>query len=382
MTNYIAWVDVETTGLLPKPFGGDAYLLELAAVVTDSQLQELDRFAGVIRYSENEAAALRDGANEFVRAMHDRTGLWDKLPAGTPLEELDSKFAEFLERFEGETKPRLGGNSIRLDLNFVEAFMPQSYSKLHYRSVDMSALQWTSTEWYGTPEFEKSKAHTAYDDIRESIAQAEYLKNIGHGFTNPLVSVDPVTFVRAEDGSLTVQLTERKSEPYVGKLALPGVLMSESETVGGAVERALLTKLGLPAHESTGTVFRVFDQPERDERARAISLATIEFVEDEGAGVAVSPLELPSLPFDHGAIVKAACGHVLTQVFHSPELMRSLMGTTFSTGELSNALMSLGLTEDNGNLARKLSNIDWIEDAGQAPTKGRGRPARLWRVRG
>src|SRR5699024_2696342 len=185
------------------------------------------RFAGVIRYSESEAAALRDGANEFVRAMHDRTGLWDKLPAGTPLEELDSKFAEFLERFEGETKPRLGGNSIRLDLNFVEAFMPQSYSKLHYRSVDMSALQWTSTEWYGTPEFEKSKAHTAYDDIRESIAQAEYLKNIGHGFTNPLVSVDPVTFVRAEDGSLTVQLAERKSEPYVGELALPGVLMGE-----------------------------------------------------------------------------------------------------------------------------------------------------------
>lgn len=381
MTNFIAWVDVETTGLLPKPFGGDAYLLELAAVITDAQLQEVDRFAGVVRYSEHEAEALREGANEFVRAMHDRTGLWSKLPEGQPLESLDSDFAAFLERFHGETKPRVGGNSVRLDLNFLEAFMPQAYSKLHYRSVDMSALQWTSTEWYGTPEFEKSKAHTAYDDIRESIAQAHYLKNIGHGFTNPLVSVDPVAFVRAEDGSLSLRLVERTCEPHVGELALPGVLMSESETVSDAVERALHTKLELPNHESSGAVFRVFDQPKRDERARAISLATIEFVDDGGTGELVSPLEIPELPFDHAAIVNAACEHVLSQVLHTPELMRALMGDTFSTGELNNALTSLGLDDPHGNLARTLLNLRWIEAAGRAPTKGRGRPARLWRVR-
>ena len=74
----IVWVDCEMTGL---ELGSDA-LVEVACVVTDAELHELD--AGVtvvIRPPDAPFAAMPD----IVREMHTASGLIEEIPNGTTL---------------------------------------------------------------------------------------------------------------------------------------------------------------------------------------------------------------------------------------------------------------------------------------------------------
>ena len=176
MTEYILWADVETTGL---DYHRDN-LLEIAAVVTNkSATEEYGTFESVIYYSEFEAKIIRTRAVDFVRNMHDNTGLWDRLPEGENISSVDLGLYDFIFSLSPEPrKTRLAGNSVRLDLNFMEENLPVTYSHLHYRSIDVSALAYTLSDCWGVVDgyFRKEKKHTAIDDIRESIAEYRWLK--------------------------------------------------------------------------------------------------------------------------------------------------------------------------------------------------------------
>ena len=75
----IVWVDCEMTGL---DLGSDA-LVEVAAVVTDAELNELDEGVTVVIRSPDAAfAAMPD----VVREMHTASGLIEEIPLGTTLE--------------------------------------------------------------------------------------------------------------------------------------------------------------------------------------------------------------------------------------------------------------------------------------------------------
>lgn len=174
----ILWTDTETTGL--TPWEGHK-LLQVAAVITDTDLNVVsDEFERVVFYDQDEAARLRDAvAGDFVREMHSKTGLWDRLPDGTPIGQVDDELFAFVSEFAPQPKQaRLAGNSIRLDLNFSEFGLPRTYAHLHYRSIDVSALAYVTETWGLTPgHFEKKKSHDALDDIRESIAELRWIKD-------------------------------------------------------------------------------------------------------------------------------------------------------------------------------------------------------------
>lgn len=176
MTELLVWTDVETTGLDHN----NDYLLEVASVVTNlDATEEYGEFHRVVYYDYDEAAWLRDNANEFVREMHDKTGLWDRLPVGQVKEFVDLDFLDFIRKFAPEPRQaRLAGNSVRLDLDFIEVNLPSTYRHLHYRSVDVSALAYTMVDCWGIvpSHMEKRKTHSAIDDIRESIEEFKYLK--------------------------------------------------------------------------------------------------------------------------------------------------------------------------------------------------------------
>lgn len=172
----IAWVDVETTGLRPD----SASLLEVAIVMTDWDLNVLDSgYSAPVEYSVQTVKGLRDSANDFVKEMHDKTNLWERMSGAEAvhIDTLDSNLYHYVRNFAPEPKQaRLGGNSVRLDLNFVEEYLPQFYNHLHYRFFDVSGLQAAATQWYGVPTFEKKGLHSAFDDIMESIEQARFIK--------------------------------------------------------------------------------------------------------------------------------------------------------------------------------------------------------------
>lgn len=172
---YLLWVDVETTGL-----GAHAeYLLEVAAVITNLDATvEYGEFHRVIKYPREVVNAIRSVTDDFVVNMHDQTGLWDRLPDGQNIVEVDRDFLEFIKTTVPEPrKARLAGNSVRLDLNFLEEKLPHTYAHLHYRSVDVSALAYVMADCWGVVPgyFEKKKTHAALEDIRESIAEYKWL---------------------------------------------------------------------------------------------------------------------------------------------------------------------------------------------------------------
>lgn len=174
--DYLAWVDVETTGLNSN----ESHLLEVALIVTDWDLNVLDEgYSRPVAYSAGTAEGLRDSSNEFVRKMHDKTGLWERLegPDAMPLERIDSDMEIYLRMFAPEPRQaRLAGNSVFLDLEFTRAFLPKFYKHLHYRFFDVTGLQEAAHRWLDVPHFEKRLEHSALSDIRESIEQARFIK--------------------------------------------------------------------------------------------------------------------------------------------------------------------------------------------------------------
>jgi oligoribonuclease len=180
----IAWIDVETTGKTPRD---GSRLLQVACIITDGDLNELNEgFEMKIHFSEEEVAELFKSSDPFVQEMHKKTGLWDAISTdGRPLDEVNEKLLEELKRYIGDpVTAKIGGNSITLDRNFLEAELPEVFNFLHYRSYDMSSV----AEHYklnatDIPEYDKKYGHEALEDIRESIAEARYYSNILRGFT-------------------------------------------------------------------------------------------------------------------------------------------------------------------------------------------------------
>lgn len=174
----IVWGDVETDGLVAHKQA----LLEVAFLVTDLDLNLLDEtgYESTILYTPEESAAMRAGAEPFVQDMHDTSGLWAKVtdPAqAKPKAQVDAEALAYIQSFvPGKRTARLGGNSVRLDLNFLEEHLPGTYGHLHYRMADVSSLCGFAQWWGGVPLFEKVRAHTAMADIRESIAELRYLR--------------------------------------------------------------------------------------------------------------------------------------------------------------------------------------------------------------
>ena len=80
MSDRLVWIDCEMTGL---DLGADA-LIEVAALVTDFELNVLGEGVDVIVKPPQEAL---DQMVEFVRSMHEKSGLLEELSGGTTLDE-------------------------------------------------------------------------------------------------------------------------------------------------------------------------------------------------------------------------------------------------------------------------------------------------------
>lgn len=169
----ITWIDTETGGLDEST----DKLFEVAALVTDRNLNILDPegFKMVVHFPAEEVTSLRAAAHPVVQEMHDQTGLWDRLPTGTPLTEVDAKLHEYISQFSEPRTSWLGGNSITLDRNFLRANLPKSFGHLSYRSWDVTTLAGVAQAWYGVS-YEKKRLHSAFSDIMESIEELRFYR--------------------------------------------------------------------------------------------------------------------------------------------------------------------------------------------------------------
>jgi len=169
----IVWVDCEMTGL---DLGSDA-LVEVACVVTDAELNELD--AGVtvvIRPPDAPFAAMPD----VVREMHTASRLIEEIPNGTTLEAAEQIVLDYVRTHVPEPrKTPLAGSSVYVDRGFLARDMPELDAYLHYRLIDVSSVKELVRRWYPRVYFAsppKRGNHRALADARESIAELRYYR--------------------------------------------------------------------------------------------------------------------------------------------------------------------------------------------------------------
>lgn len=166
----ILWVDLEMTGLNSQK----DRIVEMAAIVTDWNFNELDALETGVRQNEEEIRALF-AANPWASARLQETAELIQTSLGGLNElEVEAQLLHMINRHFTPGEPvLLGGNSIHCDRGFIKQWWPQVEQRLHYRMLDVSAWKVVMQGRYHI-EFPKKETHRALDDIRESIAELQY----------------------------------------------------------------------------------------------------------------------------------------------------------------------------------------------------------------
>jgi oligoribonuclease len=169
----LVWIDCEMTGL---DLGADA-LIEVAALVTDFELNVLGDGVDVIIKPPAEAL---EQMIDFVRSMHETSGLLLELDGGLGMAEAEEQVLAYIrEHCPDGSRPPLGGNTVATDRAFLARDMPLLEGFLHYRNVDVSSIKELSRRWYPRAYFAspaKRGNHRALADIQESIEELRYYR--------------------------------------------------------------------------------------------------------------------------------------------------------------------------------------------------------------
>ena len=141
-TSRMIWIDCEMTGL--DIFHDE--LCEVSVVPTDFELNVLDKGIDLVIKPSEAAVAHMD---DFVRAMHTRSGLIDEWENGLSVQEAERQVIDYVQQFIPQgVKPLLAGNSVGSDKKFLDRFMPNLMEHLHYRVIDVSTIKELARRWY------------------------------------------------------------------------------------------------------------------------------------------------------------------------------------------------------------------------------------------
>jgi len=181
----LAWVDLETTGLATE-----AEILEVALVVTDTELRELAVWRCVRTPTPEGYQQMLDVP--FVLDMHTHTRLLaeigEPVPGGSPdIGWLDHHLATALESVRdsvghsGTVCYLAGAGVASFDRRLIERDFPRFAKMLHYSAVDMSIVSRAMEFLLGVrlrPGF-NPVPHRAMSDVRAAIGLAGRFKEWG-----------------------------------------------------------------------------------------------------------------------------------------------------------------------------------------------------------
>jgi oligoribonuclease len=169
-------MDLEMTGLDPV----HNVIVEIATIVTDDNLNIVAEGPDLVLRATPEQL---DDMDDVVRRMHTTSGLLTAIGNSTvTVEHAAAATLEFIKSHVPTAgSVPLCGNSIAMDRRFLRHYMPALDEYFHYRTVDVSTLKELCKRWYHdlyTARPQKVTAHRALDDIRESIAELVYYREL------------------------------------------------------------------------------------------------------------------------------------------------------------------------------------------------------------
>lgn len=168
----LIWIDLEMTGLKPEV----DTIIEIATVITDSQLQVLAEGPVLAIHASDEILA---GMDEWNTRQHGGSGLTARVrESRISLAEAEAATLAFLKDWVPGGVSPMCGNSICQDRRFLARLMPQLERYFHYRNLDVSTVKELARRWapQQTAGFEKQAAHLALADIHDSIRELEFYR--------------------------------------------------------------------------------------------------------------------------------------------------------------------------------------------------------------
>ena len=163
----LLWIDLEMTGLDPEK----DRILEVAAIATDMELNEIGNMEAVVKVDENLMKSRMVG--EFwEKNKKSYDALFAQNASGEDVGAVEKKILEFLDKNFG-AEIYLAGNSIHQDRKFIEREMPELNKRLHYRMLDVSAWK-IYFENALDKKFIKPDNHRALEDIKGSIEEFKW----------------------------------------------------------------------------------------------------------------------------------------------------------------------------------------------------------------
>ena len=169
----LVWMDREMTGLDPTR----DVVVEIATLVTDDELAIVAEGPDLVLHAtEDQLAAMVP----VVAEMHATSGLTEAIRASTlTVADAQRETLAFLTSHVPKGEVPLCGNSIGTDRRFLQEYLPEVESWLHYRNVDVSTVKELVRRW--RPELltsapEKASTHRAMEDVKASIAELAHYR--------------------------------------------------------------------------------------------------------------------------------------------------------------------------------------------------------------
>lgn len=167
----IFWIDLEMTGLDHER----DHILEVAVILTDWNFNVLDQYHEVVYQPDH----ILDLMGEWCRKTHGESGLTEKVRNGRMLDKVEEEIIKLIDKYyKADDRVILAGNSVGNDKRFIDAYMRELSTRLHYRIIDVSSFKEVFNQKYNI-RFEKKETHRALDDILESIEELKtYLEYV------------------------------------------------------------------------------------------------------------------------------------------------------------------------------------------------------------
>lgn len=173
----LVWIDLEMTGLDPA----HDHIIEIATIVTDSHLHLIAE-GPVIAVHQSDAVL--EKMDEWNRTTHGASGLVERVRASrVDAAEAEARTIEFLSLHALRGASPMCGNSVCQDRRFLAREMPLLERFFHYRNLDVSTLKELARRWAPgvLAGVQKVSAHSALDDVRESIEELRHYRRTVFG---------------------------------------------------------------------------------------------------------------------------------------------------------------------------------------------------------
>lgn len=172
----IVWIDCEMTGLDHK----NDCIIEICCLITDKDLKLIDEkgYESVIHQDKK----VMDAMDEWCVSHHGQSGLTHKvITSNKTMEQVESELLAYLQKYMNKNVGILAGNSVHMDRLFMLKDMPRVVDYLMYRIIDVSSIMEISKRFHPLVAHSRPKkkgAHTAREDILESIQDLDYYRGV------------------------------------------------------------------------------------------------------------------------------------------------------------------------------------------------------------